>query len=496
MPYKSRLPARFMLSSIIKPPPVMNRKSVQEVSKQAALGHSAEKASRGHGFGKTDVRYWRTRLFRSSYKRGDERREVADWCMKLAHAGRRETLNLRTPNQAAAAQKAADIYRQLVGEGWDAVLMQWKPKAVLSAKPATVGEFVAAVTAVSATRPMSLWEYAKCLRRIAADVSGLPRDDARKWDGRSGGAEKWRETVDALSLSILTPESVQAWRLARLREAGENPAVQRATKTTINSVVRKAKSLFAAKGLRYLDGSLVLPPNPFAGVEFFERASMRYESKIDTPALVEAARTELGSDPAKVEAWKAFVLLMFAGLRKNEADKLRWESVDFTAGVLRIEDHEHFHAKGEASKGSIELDKEVVAMMRGWRARDVAGVYVLRSRVAPIANTKFYHYRAIRTFDALAAWLKAKGITAKKALHELRKEAGSMVADKHGIFAASRFLRHADIGITSAHYLDKKQRVTVGLGGLLSAPVTVSNVTAFPVPVKQAKPANTKRKRA
>jgi integrase len=210
--------------------------------------------------------------------------------------------------------------------------------------------------------------------------------------------------------------------------------------------------------LKFLSGGLVLPPNPFAGVEFFERASMRYESKIDTPALIEAAQRDLGGVPEDVEAWKAFVPLMFAGLRKNEADKLRWESVDFAAGVLRIEDHEHFQAKCEASKGSIELDAEVVSMLRGWRALDRDGVFVLRSAVAPLANALHYHYRAKRTFDALAAWLKSKGIT-------------------------------------SAHYLDKKQRVTVGLGGLLSAPMTASNVTAFPMPMKQAKPLNAKRKR-
>jgi hypothetical protein len=35
------------------------------------------------------------------------------------------------------------------------------------------------------------------------------------------------------------------------------------------------------------------------------------------------------------------------------------------------------------------------------------------------------------------------------------------------IYAASRALRHADIGIASQHYLDKKKRVSTGLGKLL-----------------------------
>ena len=38
---------------------------------------------------------------------------------------------------------------------------------------------------------------------------------------------------------------------------------------------------------------------------------------------------------------------------------------------------------------------------------------------------------------------------------------------KHGIYAASQALRHADIAITSQHYIDKKRRTTVGMGHLL-----------------------------
>lgn len=461
----------------------MNKKSVQEVSKHDLLGHFANEPTNhlpGRILGKTDARYWKGRLFRNSYSRAGERREVSDWCIKIAHAGRRETLNLRTPNQAAAAQRAADIYKALVGEGWEPVLEKWKPKPIATAKIATLGDFVSAVTAVSPARSATVWEYAKCLRRIAADVAGLLRDDGRKWDYRTGGADEWRATVDALPLSVLTPEKIQSWRLARVRDAGKSPAAQRSAKTTANSTIRKAKSLFSPKVLRFVQESLVIPPNPFDGVEFFERGSMRYESKIDAAALIEAARSELGGDPAKLEMWKAFVLLMFAGLRKNEADKLRWESVDFMVGLLRIEDHDHFQAKCEASKGSVELDPEVIALLRGWRALDTKGEFVLRSPVPPRENAHHYHYRAFRTFDALQAWLREKGIKARKALHELRKEAGSLVADKHGIFAASRFLRHSDIGITSKHYIDKKQRVTVGLGALLPASPPASKIMEFP----------------
>jgi len=45
---------------------------------------------------------------------------------------------------------------------------------------------------------------------------------------------------------------------------------------------------------------------------------------------------------------------------------------------------------------------------------------------------------------------------------------GSQVCDRHGIYAASRAPRHASVAVTAAHYLDKKSRVTSGLGAAFS----------------------------
>ena len=67
------------------------------------------------------------------------------------------------------------------------------------------------------------------------------------------------------------------------------------------------------------------------------------------------------------------------------------------------------------------------------------------------------------------ASLRSKGVTARKPIHELRKESGSMVNRKHGLTAAKDFLRHADIAITAAHYIDRPRQATSGLGSLLKA---------------------------
>jgi hypothetical protein len=63
--------------------------------------------------------------------------------------------------------------------------------------------------------------------------------------------------------------------------------------------------------------------------------------------------------------------------------------------------------------------------------------------------------------------LRAHGVRSIRPLHTLRKEFGSQINQTHGIHAASRALRHAEIGITSAIYVDNRVRTTSGLGYLL-----------------------------
>ena len=64
----------------------------------------------------------------------------------------------------------------------------------------------------------------------------------------------------------------------------------------------------------------------------------------------------------------------------------------------------------------------------------------------------------------MAAQARVEGY---RPVHTLRKEAGSIIATKAGIHAASQFLRHADIQVTAMHYANHKERVTVEIGSFL-----------------------------
>jgi integrase len=151
---------------------------------------------------------------------------------------------------------------------------------------------------------------------------------------------------------------------------------------------------------------------------------MRYQSSFDVESLIHAAQKELPQ-----ELFKIFLLAIMAGLRRNEIDKLEWQAFDWGKGVISIR-----------SQGT------------------------------------YSHYRCQKHFDGLIKWLRDQGVEASKPLHTLRKEYGSQVCARHGIYAASLCLRHADISISSQHYLDKRQRATAGLGALLVKPCNVVSI--------------------
>jgi integrase len=225
--------------------------------------------------------------------------------------------------------------------------------------------------------------------------------------------------------------------------------------------MRQAKSLFSPDLLAYV--SLHKRDKlPFDGVPFYERESQRYRSKIDIEALIQSAMRELPQEQLKI-----FLLATMAGLRRNEIDKLQWSAFRWNDGVIRIEETEHFAPKSSDGAGDVPIDKELLAMFRGWHAK-ATGPFVIEADAEPRNATTYAHYRAQADLDALTAWLRSKGVTAIKPLHELRKEFGSQLCAKYGIYAASRMLRHADIRVTAQHYLDTKERTPIGLGNLLT----------------------------
>lgn len=451
-----------------------NLKSVQDVSKL----RKAKKTK----WPKTDARHWQGRLFKNSFTKEGERHQTADWCVKIAHQGRRETFNLGSPNAEAAAGRAVKIYRALLGAGWVAALAEYKPQATQKQpKAALLGAWLESVKATADFRPATFTTYAQCLRQIAAEIQDVgdqpaidengsqKRDRKRRlvflsrFDYRSGGRDAWITKVDALPLSVLSAAAVQRWKVDYINRAGTAPDARKRAENSAATLLRCARALFSEKCRKFAAAELILPePLPFAGLEMPKKGSTTYQSKIDAGKLIKAARAELTGEPLKI-----FALALLCGLRKREIDLLMWQQVDLKKGVIRIERTEYFQPKSEDSAGEVDLDPEALKLFREWR--DAAtGQFVIESARQPRHEQSRVNYRCEPHFGALYLWLRKHGVTARKPLHELRKELGAILASKQGIFAAQSVLRHAQISTTAAYYADKKRRITAGLGALLT----------------------------
>jgi hypothetical protein len=95
-------------------------------------------------FGKTDIRYWRDKVFLPQYTRDGERHTSRHYSIRIHYKGERESFSLYTPNQAAAAAKARDIYLALTTGGWAAARARFKPEGAPAGAVGnlSVGEFL------------------------------------------------------------------------------------------------------------------------------------------------------------------------------------------------------------------------------------------------------------------------------------------------------------------------------------------------------------------
>jgi integrase len=425
--------------------------------------HQGGSARRGN-HGKTDLRYWQAAVFQPKYTRNGVVHQLSEWAVKIQHLGRRETFPLGTANRIEAAAKAKKIYLRLKSSGWEIALTNFKPKSQIPTVIATtVGEFLGLVIGTATARPKTIQCYCRAFRKIVADIFNI--DGARsKYDYRTGGRTAWIAKIDKIKLSDITPDEIQKWKVRFLRQAGNNAAKQRVARSSVNSLMRQAKSLFSPEILKFVN---ISPPAPlpFSGVEFERRQSMRYRGSFDVREIIRAAQNEL-----PVEQLKILLLATMAGLRRNEIDKLEWSAFQWVSETIRIEATQYFHPKSEDSLGDVEIDRELLALFRGFHS-DSKTTFVIDSSTAPRPEATYSHYRCQRHFEQLTAWLRAKGVNSNMPLHTMRKEFGSQICAKYGIYAASRALRHADIAITSQHYLEPRRRATVGLGGLLRMPL-------------------------
>ncbi|MBX3743226.1 MAG: site-specific integrase [Akkermansiaceae bacterium] len=390
-----------------------------------------------------------------------------------AHGIRRK-LKLKSSIKDEASREAASLWNEVLANGWppievdaDATEPAEKQELPLQPQEVTVGEWIQFVSSTSHTRPETISKYAESLRTIVGEMLDLKRR-------RSAGT---KARILGTGLDLLTKPAIQKWidqRLAKARLL--DPVRQRRAQNTVRALLRNARGLFGNQILE-LESAPPLPfsPPPFQGIRPPAKSSSTYVSRFNAVALLTKARAELSAPPSdaadpeeviRFEQWKIVYLALVAGLRYNEIDRLMTRDISRDEGKINVRLHEGFTPKTGASEGQVlvgEEARQTIAVMldhtqRGWFLK-----------ASPSNRTP--RYRAGLSHDATVSWLRAyeengdrpfAGV--HKPIHELRKEAGTLVNSQHGLIEAKTFLRHGSIATTAAYYVGTKGTITTGLG--------------------------------
>jgi integrase len=421
---------------------------------------------------KNDTRYWLRRVFKPrSVQRSGQVYVAAFYFARFQYAGRRMSMSLGTGNQTEAAARAKERYLYLTANGWQAFAEKYRADHDMPQVPdalktnVTVGEFIEAATSESTLPATTIGLYARAFRRIVADIFGI-KGGKKRFDYRNGGNRQWIEKVHAVRLAEVTPEKISDWKRKFIAGAGSDVIARRRATASCNSFLRQARALFSKSNVLAKLRSVELPPVlPFEGVSVERRTDTKfYGCGVDPRQLLRDAVDELWVD--RTEELKAFLLALVVGLRRREADMLEWQSFDFTAGTLRVMPTRWYQLKTNESAAVLPVEPEILELFRGWRAKAGSGFVIESPREPKQVNYQWYRCEAV--FEYLLGWLRGKGVEGIKPFHALRKLYGSVLAERHGIHAASSGLRHADIRTTSEFYADRTVKLTAGFGSVLS----------------------------
>ncbi|MBX3743807.1 MAG: site-specific integrase [Verrucomicrobiae bacterium] len=401
----------------------------------------------------TGIRRFESKVFKPAWTKGGRRFELEHYAIRLRHDGKRATVNLQTADAREAARRAARFATILAASGWEAAHADLSPeqaRVVAKRDTPTVGDLIREADRVAVhVKAPTLRGYGNCLRQLATLVAGI-EGDASRFNYRTGGTERWRETVDAIRIGTLTPRAVEGATAAYVKSRGTTDSAKR----TMAAVLRGARAFWSRRLRRLLPFENL--PDPFEGVVIESPRPPRYVSTVNATALVEAARSELrdGGDP---EAWKALLLELGAGLRRGEVDQLLWANVDASRRAIRV-----IAGKSWESVAEVPLADGIASELERLRP-DAKGLYVLEGGPRPGPDEKRRRYGAHRTWRRLTDWLRRNGVNSRTPNHSMRKECGAIINATAGLHAASRFLRHADVAVTASHYSDARNRVVVPL---------------------------------
>jgi hypothetical protein len=298
------------------------------------------------------------------------------YSVKIQHRGRRETFNLNSLNRELAAKKAVEVYLVVISEGLDSAYDRFKSKDEKVLSP-SVGDFIRTYEENNTLSRTTLVSYVGKFRRLVSEIMGLQDDPSKFHSGK--GSVNYRDKVDQVLLSEITPQKVNSWKRRLLKDC-KSEDEKRRRKVTINSIIRNSKCLFSPNALMFvasdiggrtsisaknggagleLKGKISIPFNPFEGIQFEGVRKRKYDSVregMNAELIFSSARNELAEEFP--EQYKIFLLAITAGLRRKEIDWLKWKDIDFGEREISVSPSKDYSLKNNESEGRVPIDKQ------------------------------------------------------------------------------------------------------------------------------------------
>lgn len=263
------------------------------------------------------------------------------------------------------------------------------------------------------------------------------------------------------STDQLGAHTVWQFQQAMMKAAGDNELARARALVSANSILRQARSIFAAHVMGAYQG-LVLPDLAgFMKAPKLKGVAVQYNEP--PRAVIEA----IGAGyPALKEAdpgaYAAFLLGAFLGLRNNEVVAAEWAWVEQDAdGVWWLALATRAHWKTKTSRGrNVQIPAGVLAELRAVRGAAIDGIPGDPAYLVPAPHKT---ERGVRMFRRLNGWLRGKGLDAEtftKGFYELRKYFTNRAAWVGGTYRAARAAGNSP-AVVEKYYSDKGGRAPV-----------------------------------
>ncbi len=388
---------------------------------------------------------------RLPYKAGDG---SVRWTKKFYFAKmvNGELARFPLPSLPAEANRIADLIAAFLEDPTNTIddaKRKFNPRALLRPSNfSTIGElfeFHAEHEQVLEIGGTTAKSYRRCLLLILREVDAWHNGTKiENWSGHRF-LDKAMAPWLGLSLTVVTAKLGLDYKRFMLPDDLEDEEEEITRKISCDTNLRSAHALFSREAMKLYQGShtLALPDvSGFMGVGLFNAKKYFVLPDISAIRNIFTAAPRLKADD--LNAYRAFLVCVQAGLRKSEAANFRLE-------WLKEEDSPaiQIHADGKFKPKHGHGRK---VLLDPWVAEEIRSLAPATKYFLDGTDTE----RTANVFERLNAWLRTCGVEAVKPTHELRKLWFSQKVKRESLLAASQQGGHRDPKVTSSFYANSQ----------------------------------------